>query len=59
MPLDLQPHLLRVLEQSELYRLDENIPRKVNSDRSPLRSEVAAGRFRMDLCYRKRSYQLK
>ncbi|WP_374259855.1 sigma-54 interaction domain-containing protein [Zoogloea sp.] len=30
MLLDLQPHLLRVLEEGKLYRLGENTPRKVN-----------------------------
>jgi sigma-54 dependent transcriptional regulator, acetoin dehydrogenase operon transcriptional activator AcoR len=57
MPLDLQPHLLRVLEEGEIYRLGENIPRKVAfrliaATNRDLRQEVAAGRFRMDLFYR-------
>ncbi len=57
MPLDLQPHLLRVLEQSEIYRLGENVPRKVNfrliaATHRDLRKEVADGRFRMDFYYR-------
>jgi len=57
MPLDLQPHLLRVLEQGEIYRLGENVPRKVNfrliaATHRDLRQEVAAGRFRMDFYYR-------
>ncbi|MDX9886779.1 sigma-54-dependent Fis family transcriptional regulator [Thauera sp.] len=57
MPLDLQPHLLRVLEQGEIYRLGENTPRKVNfrliaATHRDLRQEVAAGRFRMDFYYR-------
>ncbi|MDT3669808.1 MAG: sigma-54-dependent Fis family transcriptional regulator [Aromatoleum sp.] len=57
MPLDLQPHLLRVLEQSEIYRLGENVPRKVNfrlvaATNRDLRKEVADGRFRMDFYYR-------
>ena len=30
MPIDLQPHFLRVLEEGEVYRLGENKPRKVN-----------------------------
>jgi len=57
MPLELQPSLLRVLEDGEVYPLGENRPRTVafrlvvacNRD---LRAEVAAGRFRMDLFYR-------
>jgi len=57
MPMDLQPHLLRVLEQGEIYRLGENAPRKadfrlVAATNRDLRQEVAAGRFRMDLYYR-------
>ncbi|MCB1909280.1 MAG: sigma-54-dependent Fis family transcriptional regulator [Rhodocyclaceae bacterium] len=57
MPLDLQPHLLRVLEQGEIYRLGENAPRKVDfrlvaATNRDLRQEVADGRFRMDLYYR-------
>ena len=30
MPADMQPNLLRVLEQGEIYRLGENTPRRVN-----------------------------
>ncbi|ATE58844.1 sigma-54-dependent Fis family transcriptional regulator [Thauera sinica] len=57
MPPDLQPHLLRVLEQGEIYRLGENVPRKVDfrliaATHRDLRQEVAAGRFRMDFYYR-------
>ncbi|CAN7771315.1 sigma-54-dependent Fis family transcriptional regulator [Variovorax sp. LjRoot84] len=57
MPMDMQPHLLRVLEQGEIYRLGENTPRRVNfrliaATHRDLREEIAAGRFRMDLFYR-------
>jgi transcriptional regulator of acetoin/glycerol metabolism len=57
MPMDMQPHLLRVLEQGEIYRLGENTPRRVNfrliaATHRDLRAEIAAGRFRMDLFYR-------
>ena len=57
MPLDMQPHLLRVLEEGEVYRLGENTPRKVKfrliaATNRDLRHEVAEGRFRMDLFYR-------
>jgi sigma-54 dependent transcriptional regulator, acetoin dehydrogenase operon transcriptional activator AcoR len=57
MPLDLQAHFLRVLEEGEVYRLGENKPRKVSvrlvaATNRDLRAEVAAGRFRMDLFYR-------
>ena len=57
MPKDLQPHFLRVLESGEVYRIGETRPRKVNfrlvaATNRDLRSEVEAGRFRMDLFYR-------
>ncbi|MFM0027351.1 sigma-54-dependent Fis family transcriptional regulator [Paraburkholderia madseniana] len=57
MPLDIQPHLLRVLEEGELYRLGENHPRKVSfrliaATHRDLRADVAEGRFRIDLYYR-------
>lgn len=57
MPLDLQPHLLRVLEQGEITRLGENHPRKVNfrliaATHRDLRREAGEDRFRMDLFYR-------
>lgn len=57
MPLDLQPHFLRVLEEGEVYRLGENKPRKVKfrliaATNRDLRQEVEDGRFRMDLFYR-------
>lgn len=57
MPLDIQPHLLRVLEEGEIYRLGENTPRKVNirlvaATHRNLRNEVAQEKFRMDLFYR-------
>lgn len=57
MPLDLQPHLLRVLETGDVYRIGENRPRRVTlrliaATNRDLREEVRAGRFRMDLFYR-------
>ncbi|MFZ2389129.1 MAG: sigma-54-dependent Fis family transcriptional regulator [Polaromonas sp.] len=57
MPLELQPHFLRVLEEGEIYRIGENSPRKVSfklvaATHRNLRDEVTAGRFRMDLFYR-------
>ncbi|QDF95591.1 sigma-54-dependent Fis family transcriptional regulator [Azoarcus sp. DD4] len=57
MPIDLQPHFLRVLEEGEVYRIGENKPRKVNfrliaATNRDLRKEIQAGSFRMDLFYR-------
>jgi transcriptional regulator with PAS, ATPase and Fis domain len=57
MPLDIQPHLLRVLEEGEIYRLGENAPREVSlrllaATYCDLRAGVSDGRFRMDLYYR-------
>ena len=57
MPLDLQPYLLRVLEDGMICRLGANKDRKVDvrlialTNRS-LRDEFAAGHFRKDLFYR-------
>ena len=57
MPLDLQPVLLRALEEGVVYRLGDTTPRHVDvrlvaiTNRT-LRDEVAAGRFRRDLFYR-------
>jgi transcriptional regulator of acetoin/glycerol metabolism len=57
MPLDLQPVLLRVLEEGIVYRLGDAQPRQVDvrliavTNRN-LRDEVAAGRFRRDLFFR-------
>jgi len=57
MPMDLQPHFLRALEEGEVYRLGENKPRKVNfrliaATHRDLRKEIRDGNFRMDLFYR-------
>jgi DNA-binding NtrC family response regulator len=57
MPLDVQPMLLRALDEGVIYRLGDSQPRKVDvrlvaiTNRN-LREEVAAGRFRRDLFYR-------
>ena len=57
MPLDLQPYLLRVLEEGAVYRLGDGKPRPVDirlvalTNRN-LKEEVAAGRFRRDLYFR-------
>ncbi len=57
MPLDLQAHFLRVLEEGAVYRLGEHKPRTVRvrvvaAANRDVRAEVAAGAFRMDLFYR-------
>ena len=57
LPLDLQPYLLRVLEEGAVYRLGDGKPRSVDvrlvalTNRN-LKEEVAAGRFRRDLYFR-------
>lgn len=57
MPLDIQPFLLRVLEDRTVRRLGENRARPVDvrlvaSTNRDLKREVEAGRFRRDLYYR-------
>jgi len=57
MPLDLQPYLLRVLEEGASSRLGESIQRRINvrviaATNRPLDDDVAQGRFRSDLFYR-------
>ena len=57
LPLDLQPYLLRALEEGVIYRLGDGQPRRVEvrllalTNRNLL-DEVAAGRFRRDLYHR-------
>lgn len=57
MPLDIQPFLLRVLEERVVHRLGDSRSRPVDvrlvaSTNRDLKQEVAAGRFRRDLFYR-------
>jgi transcriptional regulator of acetoin/glycerol metabolism len=57
LPLDLQPVLLRVLEEGVIYRLGDGKPRHVNvrllaMTNRDLLQEVEAGRFRRDLYHR-------
>jgi DNA-binding NtrC family response regulator len=59
MPLAMQAALLRVLEQREVKRLGDNVPRAVDfrlvcATHKDLEVEVAAGRFRADLLFRLR-----
>ncbi|GGF76503.1 Transcriptional regulator of acetoin/glycerol metabolism [Mameliella alba] len=57
MPVELQPYLLRALEQRAVYRIGDDQRRPVNvqlvamTNRN-LRSDVEQGRFRRDLFYR-------
>ncbi|HSV68924.1 MAG TPA: sigma-54-dependent Fis family transcriptional regulator [Methylibium sp.] len=57
MPLDLQPVLLRALEEGIVYRLGDTTPRHIDvrlvaMTNRDLLQEVAAGRFRRDLYHR-------
>jgi DNA-binding NtrC family response regulator len=59
MPLAMQAALLRVLEQREVKRLGDNLPRAVDfrlicATHKDLEAEVAEGRFRADLLFRLR-----
>jgi two-component system nitrogen regulation response regulator GlnG len=57
LPLELQPKLLRVLENGEYQRVGETQPRQtkariITATNRDLRAEVKAGRFRADLYHR-------
>lgn len=57
MPLDIQPYLLRVLEDRIVYRIGDSKGRPVDVDlvaltNRDLQAEVEAGHFRRDLYYR-------
>jgi PAS domain S-box-containing protein len=62
-PLPVQNQLLRVLQEREIVRLGETLPRKIDvrilaATHRNLSEEVAAGRFRSDLFYRIRVARL-
>jgi len=57
MPLDLQPYLLRVLEERAVYRVGDNKRRKVDVrlislTNRDLKTDIEVGKFRRDLFYR-------
>jgi len=57
LPLELQPKLLRVLQEGEVRRVGETKPRKIDArvvvaTARDLQEEVDAGRFRSDLFFR-------
>jgi len=62
-PMPVQNQLLRVLQEREIVRLGETLPRKIDvrilaATHRNLSEEVAAGRFRSDLFYRIRVARL-
>src|SRR5439155_21525996 len=64
LPLGLQPHLLRVLQEGEVRRIGETAYRKINwrviaASRVELAERVRAGAFREDLYYRLRVVPLR
>jgi len=64
MPLAMQAALLRVLEQREVRRLGDQVPRPVDfrlicATHKDLEAEVAEGRFRADLLFRLREVTIE
>ncbi|ABI56381.1 sigma-54-dependent Fis family transcriptional regulator [Alkalilimnicola ehrlichii MLHE-1] len=64
MPLDLQPTLLRILEDGVVYRIGSHQPRRVRArllsmTNRNLPEEIESGRFRQDLFYRIAALRLR
>ena len=64
MPMTMQAAMLRVLEQREVKRLGDNLPRAVDfrlvcATHKDLEAEVEAGRFRADLLFRLREVTIE
>jgi DNA-binding NtrC family response regulator len=64
LPIKLQPKLLRVLQEKEVRRIGEVIPRKLDirviaATNKDLRRELQRGRFREDLYYRLRVSEIR
>lgn len=64
MPLDLQVHLLKVLEDKQVTRLGDSKPRRVDvriiaATNQDLKSLVDQGKFRLDLYYRINVFSIK
>lgn len=64
MPTEMQANLLRALQNSEITRVGENEPRKINvrvvaATNRNLEEAVKSGRFRMDLFYRLNALPLR
>ena len=64
MSLDMQPKLLRVLQQKEIYRIGSNVPIKVDvrviaATNVDLRQKIREGLFREDLYYRINAFPIR
>ncbi len=64
LPFRLQAKLLRVLQEREIRRIGETIPRKIDiqiiaATNKDLLEEVRAGRFRRDLLYRLKAMEIR